>query len=209
MKNNRLLLSILFTTLVLSACSNRTLVSTQNLIPTVNQNSISPAPQLKNTEISSYPAPQLNNTEISSYPAPESNLNENTPYPYPITTSISTPNVTFTQDPSMGYVLGKLLNKNTPIPNISLYLAEVITDSTGKQQVAGLDPRNSPNTITDEQGNFVFTQLKPGSYALILDIVTNQFLLNYPNTEKPIILQVEAGKENNLGDLNFNDLTLP
>ena len=196
MKLSRVFLPVLMIILLLTACSNQSAASTQTSIPAVTQKAISTDQQ-------------LNNTEASSYPGPENNITGNTSYPNPGTTIISTPSATFTTDPQMGHLHGKLLNKDIPVSNISLYLAEVITDSTGKEMVAGLDPRNSPNTVTDDQGSFTFTNVKPGGYALILDIVTNQFLLNYPDKDTPIIVHVEAGKEVNLGDLKFNDLTIP
>jgi hypothetical protein len=167
---------------IITACSEISVTPIQATILPIEQN----------TE---YP-PQYNNTENPNYPAPTIAI-------------ILYPDPTSTTDPLNGLIRGSLLHNNTPVPNITLYIAEVITDDTGRDMVAGLDPRNSPNSSTDSQGNFIFSNVKTGRYALILDIVTNQFLLNYPGKEDPIIIQVESGKEVNLGDLNFDELPLP
>jgi hypothetical protein len=147
--------------------------------------------------------------KTTSYPAPEVNITENPYYPDLATAIIPNPGPTYTADPQMGYIRGRLLRNNLPVPNIVLDLAEVIKDDTGQDIIAGLDRVNSPNTVTDGQGNFAFINVKAGRYALILDIITNQFLLNYPGREDSIIVQVEAGQEVNLGDLNFDDLPVP
>lgn len=182
--------------MLLAACSQPSSVSTQALIPTAEQNT-------------GYPVPQVNITENPNYPAPEVIITENPSYPAPTTPIITNPSPTFTADPQLGIIGGRLLRNNMPVSDVALDLAEVMKDNTGKDIIAGLDRAKSPNTATDSQGTFVFINVKTGRYALILDIITNQFLLHYPGSEDPIIIQVEAGKEVNLGDLNFDDLPVP
>jgi hypothetical protein len=196
MKRSRLYFVGLFLILLLAACSQPSSISTQGLIPTSEQNT-------------GYPAPQGNITESPSYPVPEFSITENPSYPAPETPMITNPSPTFTVDPQLGLVRGRLLRNNVPIPDVVLDLAEVMKDNTGKDIIAGLDRTKSPNATTDNQGTFVFINVITGRYALILDIITNQFLLNYPGSEDSIIMQVEAGKEVNLGDLNFDDLPVP
>jgi hypothetical protein len=182
---NKLCLYIFWIIIIflLSACSEPSIVPTQALIITTEQN--------------------------IAYPYPQYNITENPNYPPPSMAIIANPDPTSTADPLQGYIRGKLLHNYVPVSNITLYIAEVITDDTGRDMVAGLDPRKSPNTVTDSQGNFTFTNITPGRYALILDIITNQYLLNYPGKEDPIIFQVEPGREVNFGDMNFDELPVP
>jgi len=182
--------------ILLSACSQPSSVPIQGTIPTTEQNT-------------GYPIPQGNVTENPNYPAPEVVITENPAYPAPQTPIITNPSPTFTANPSMGSLRGRLLRNNVPVPEVVLDLAEVMKDSTGNDIIAGLDRTTSPSTTTDSQGTFVFINVETGRYALILDIVTNQFLLNYPGSENPIIVQLEAGKEVDLGDLTFDDLPVP
>jgi hypothetical protein len=151
----------------------------------------------------------ITSAQTSPYPAPQVEMTSNPSYPAPATQVKSNPGPTSTSDPQMGSVLGKLLINNSPVINISLYLAEVIKDASGRDIVAGLEPAKAPYAETDDQGNFAFINIPAGRYALILDVVINQYLLHDPNTNDPIIVQVESGNEVSLGDLNFDSLPLP
>ncbi len=183
MKNSKLVLIALIIIIVLSACSKATIVATQTPVATTEQTA-------------QYPAPQV---VVTSNPA----------YPDPVTPLINTPGPTWTPDPQMGKVFGTLLITNNPVKNINLYLAEVIIDASGRDVVAGLDRITAPNSVTDDQGLFNFINVKAGRYALILDVVTNQYLMNYPGKEEPIIIEVVAGKEVDLGKLNYDTLPIP
>jgi hypothetical protein len=174
---------ILLMPLLLSACSSAESLPTIMPLPTSQQNA-------------GYPAPQTNDTGNPSYPCPPS-PNRNNPGP------------TEAIDPKMGIIKGILLRNNVPVPEISLYLADVMKDNNGNDIVAGLDLTNAETTTTGLDGSFTFTNIKPDRYALILDIVTQQFLLSYPDKKDAIIMQVEAGKEINLGELNYDELPLP
>ena len=145
---------------------------------------------------SQYPGPYIEATKDSAYPAPA------TPVP-----GASLP--TSTSDPQMGNVQGVLLLNGQPVNNVFFYLAEIIKDKTGKDIVAGLDRVNSPNTHTNNDGSFAFINMKPGKYGLILDVATNQFLINYPDETKAIVITVEAGKTVDLGTLDYDSLPLP
>jgi hypothetical protein len=115
---------------------------------------------------------------------------------------------TFTTDPSMSNVTGRLLENDSGVGNITLYLAEVLKDKTNRDIVAGLDRANSPSAVTTSDGSFTFVNVPPGRYALILDVITNQYLMSYPGEETQIIIQVESGSKFDLGDLNYDSLPI-
>ncbi len=177
------IIAILLIPLVLSACSSA--VSSPTISP------IATSPQS-----TGYPAPQ-----VSDYGNPA--------YPGPTSSSINNPSPTEAIDPQMGIVQGTLSRNHVPVPDISLYLADVMKDSNGNDLVAGLDLTTAESTTTGPDGSFTFLNIKPGRYALILDVITQQFLLSYPDKQDAIIMQVEAGKEINLGELNYDELPLP
>jgi hypothetical protein len=185
MKITSLFIISVIIVLMLSSCSNPTTVSPQTQIPSPEQ--------------------------TSQYPAPQNGITSNPSYPYPMPTIaiLENPLPTYTSDPNMGNVIGKLLLNNSAVKNTTLYLAGLIKDASGRDVVAGLDRVKSPNTTTDNNGTFAFINIKAGSYALILDVVTNQYLMKYPSNNETIIIQVEVGKQLDLGDLNYDTLPLP
>lgn len=105
-------------------------------------------------------------------------------------------------------IVGILLEKGEPIFNATIYLAEVLQDSdTGEFQVASYSRERSPRAAVDQNGQFLFTDVKPGKYSLILDNFSNYFSLNEPAAaDQPLIFSAEAGQTIDLGKLDYEDL---
>ena len=122
-----------------------------------------------------------------------------------------TPTVTLA--PGMSRVSGVLQvgakEAAQPAKNALLYLAETVKDSTGKDSFAALDRIHSPRTVADDQGRFVFSNVPPGNYGLILDVITNSYLLMKPGSEEALVIEVPAGKQIDLGTLLYDSLPLP
>jgi len=96
-----------------------------------------------------------------------------------------------------------------PVKNVILYLAETIKDSAGVDSVAAVDRVRSPRTVSNDRGHFLFSNVPPGTYGLVIDFITTSYLLWYPNAEKPLLIQVSAGEETALGTLLYDTLPLP
>ncbi len=122
-----------------------------------------------------------------------------------------TPTVTLA--PGMSRVSGVLQvgskERAQPAKNALLYLAETVKDSTGGDSFAALDRIRSPKTIADDQGRFVFSNVPPGNYGLILDVIKNSYLLMKPGSEEALLIEVSAGKQVDLGTLLYDSLPLP
>jgi hypothetical protein len=177
--------------LFLAACSGSTATATQT-VPTEQSGQVTPPQQT-----GEYPAP-IDYSGVSAYPSSE------------VTSPVAvTPRPTYTTDPLMGSVIGRLLENSNGVENVTLYLAEVMQDKSGRDIVAGLDRINSPTADTDSQGKFAFINVKAGRYALILDVVISQYMINYPGENTPIIVDVITGEQFDLGDLNYDSLPLP
>jgi len=120
---------------------------------------------------------------------------------------------TVTLSPGMSRVTGELQvgtsEESQPAKNALLYLAETVKDSTGSDSFAALDRINSPRTVADDQGRFVFSNVPPGNYGLILDVITNSYLLMKPGTEVALLIEVSAEQQVDLGTLLYDSLPLP
>lgn len=108
-----------------------------------------------------------------------------------------------------GVVHGRLKREvqETPINEMDLYLAEIISGDSNAMRVAGLDTNQAPHAITNANGEFVFTDVEPGEYALALVTPIGSILIPDPNTPgRDILFTIEAGQTIDLGTLH---VTLP
>ena len=103
-----------------------------------------------------------------------------------------------------------VLQRNTGSPvsvsNAILYLGSVHLDASGTPILAGLDKQTAPRTQTDQSGRFVFVDVPPGTYVLILDRVFEAFLLNDPISGKDFLIKPQAGQILDLGKLVYASL---
>jgi len=181
MNRRRFLLSCCLTWLA-AACSQSTPAPTATSEPTVEK-AVSQASEPT-------PAPTPTAAVLTSTPAP----------PPP------------TLDPSKGSVRGVLavgVGEVKPVAGAILYLAEVLKDEGGNEAAASMDRINSPRTSTNTEGAFLFSNVPPGKYALVLDRVLDSFMLLEPNTGESLIIEVAAGHEVDLGTLEYESLPIP
>jgi hypothetical protein len=86
------------------------------------------------------------------------------------------------------------------VADTSLYLAALLTDESG--QVSGLARLNegtAPHTRTNAAGQFVFTDIEPGHYALILKTPLTLQPIKDATTSREIVMDVAAGDVVELG----------
>ncbi len=126
---------------------------------------------------------------------------------------LSTPKETPESQPGTGTVVGVLLlkagNESTPVANQILYLAEVIKNEQGEDSFAAMDRTNSPKAITDNQGHFLFVNVPPGNYGLVLDTISNSYLLLQPGSEEAVLVSATADSTIDLGTLEYDSLPIP
>jgi hypothetical protein len=94
----------------------------------------------------------------------------------------------------------------TPVPGAFLYLATVHTSETGKPLAASFDRQTAPRAQTDAAGRFVFVDVPNQQYALILDRISEAFLLNSPDDNSDMLLNPEAGEIFDVGRLVYSSL---
>ncbi len=117
-----------------------------------------------------------------------------------------------TNESSMGIIVGKIFvvsgGVEKPADGLILYLAEIIVDEKGNASFAAFERVNSPRATTDDSGSFIFENVRPGSYGLVLDVITNSYMLMKPRTKDPIILEVSKGSVYDLGVLVYDELPI-
>lgn len=95
--------------------------------------------------------------------------------------------------------------QETPINEVDLYLAEIIPGDEEAMRVAGLDTNQAPHAITNANGEFVFTDVQPGEYALALVTPIGSMLIPDPKTPgRDVLFTVEAGQTIDLGTLSVH-----
>lgn len=115
--------------------------------------------------------------------------------------------------PGTGQVVGTLQVKSQgnpePVKDTNLYLAATVKDAAGKEVYAGFDRVNSARAITDNQGHFVFQNVAPGNYGLVLDLVSTAFLLLKPDSSQAILINVVPEQQVDLGTLVYDQIPPP
>lgn len=123
-----------------------------------------------------------------------------------------TPAPTETLRPDVGRVFGTLQIRREqttePVTNTILYLAPTIKDTAGNEVMVGFERASSSKVVTDIQGRFVFQNIPPGNYGLVVDKIAFSYLLLKPDSEKAMLILVIAGKEVDLGTLVYDSLPL-
>lgn len=94
-----------------------------------------------------------------------------------------------------------------PVVGAILYLAEIIPETSGTPYLAGFERTHSPRTLTDAAGQFAFVDVDPQQYSLVLDRVSEAYLLGHPSQAPgDFIFEAEAGQVLDLGTLTYVSL---
>jgi hypothetical protein len=157
----------------------------------------------------STPPPVLvdSSTQTSPLPAVKAmaaeTVNESTGSPIP------GPNIDF--DNLEAHSVGGILmlgdsNNKKPVGGAILYLGDTVADTSGQENLVAMDRVSSPRTITNDQGQFVFTDVPAGTYGLILDQISTSYILLQPGSSRAILIEVVEDQPTNLGELLFDEL---
>ena len=196
MKKVLILLAIISLLPLLGACAS----STNPPEVTVIIATQTPAEELPE----SYPAPQQQNSQAYPYP--------DTEQAYPDSEQAAVPTMVppdITPDPTMAMVKGVLLYNSKPVSGTILYLSKVVRSEDGGVGVVAFDRKDPTKTYTNAEGEFVFYNIPPGEYGLVIDTVVASYLLSYPDGEAEILLDLSSGDEVDLETLDYDNLPIP
>lgn len=117
-----------------------------------------------------------------------------------------------TPAPGKGNVIGAIIRaprgvEPYPMADTKLYLAEMLRNAQGELAgLAGVDEERAPFTWTDAKGQFVFTDIEPGHYALIIKHPITLVLAHDDPSNRDIVAEVVADQIQDLGAIQV-DLT--
>ena len=164
-------------------------------------------------------APLGQQVEQANTPSAGSTANPVTPLNSPLTIPLATPNarssatpiVTVPQAPIMvptpspgrAVVIGKLRNLKSVgvVASIRVFLARIYYSADGSSAAFGLDIRTSPRAVSEVDGSFVFADVEPGEYLLMVGDPTLAGTVKYSDAAgKDVVLKVSAGQTLNIGE---------
>jgi hypothetical protein len=108
----------------------------------------------------------------------------------------------------VGTVTGTLIRLQpnagaTPFTDADIYLGNILKSTEGQEGLVAVDKATSPKAVIDAQGRFVFSNIAPGRYGLMLDTPLGIILLHQPETGGDLIVEVAGGKVLDLGELKY------
>jgi len=97
-------------------------------------------------------------------------------------------------------------NPDTPYEGLRVFLGSLIISEDGKSTLARVNSLEAPVTITDADGKFVFDDLDPATYILVLQVPPNMLIkLNDPETGKDMMIDIAGGEVTDIGP-QYHDL---
>ncbi|MDO9087405.1 MAG: hypothetical protein Q7U53_14445 [Anaerolineaceae bacterium] len=110
-----------------------------------------------------------------------------------------------TPEPGKGNVGGKLLESTTKDPyEASLFLSKNLTaDYPGYPPVISFSYQSNPRAAQDDEGNFLFKNIEPDKYVIVLYRPTGQEFIKDQETGLPIMYEVIENQILNLGIIEY------
>ena len=97
-------------------------------------------------------------------------------------------------------------NPDKPYEGLRVFLGSLIPSEDGKSTLARVNSLEAPTTITDINGKFVFDDLEPDTYILVLQVPPNMLIkLNDPETGQDMLVEIPGGKVTDIGP-QYHDL---
>jgi hypothetical protein len=120
-------------------------------------------------------------------------------------TPVPTANLTQTPQPGTGTAIGRIMVRGTgqPYANVIVRLAPVIDLGSDEEDAFALDEAQSPGTVSDDLGYFVFSSIEPGDYVLIFGNVATIYVIPTSEPDRAIVVTLSPDQITNIGELQI------
>lgn len=104
--------------------------------------------------------------------------------------------------PGTGIIIGviKIEHTDQPMAGVELYLARHI-GITPDTPMYSIEPESAPRATVEDNGWFIFTDVPPGRYAIVVWNPLNSFLVRNPVTGSELVVDVQPDQVHNVGIL--------
>lgn len=104
----------------------------------------------------------------------------------------------------MAVIHGQILNQEgVPLKNTPVRLADVYRGEDDQGAFA-LDEAFSPASLSDENGNFIFSDLKPGEYVLFVGSINSNYMIVANDDESAIVYKVSPNEVLEIKPINVD-----
>jgi len=90
-----------------------------------------------------------------------------------------------------------------PMKNVWLGLARLVKADDGETEVARFSEKESPKTMAGANGEFVFADVPPDTYNLVVVMANSPYFMRDYKTGESIVFAVKAGDTFDLGEVRF------
>ena len=153
--------------------------------------------------------PEPTPIENIAYPGLYADVMEDSAYPVgngPVDQNIIIPESIDIPTPSKdsGVVIGRILVEGSREAYLgaNLLLGEVVeADQPGYPPLIGFSEQSNPKAVIAKDGSFLFINVPPGKYGLVMTNLLSTSLIENPETGESLIISVDAGELIDLGEL--------
>jgi hypothetical protein len=80
--------------------------------------------------------------------------------------------------------------------------------SDSRPGFVSVDKMTAPRAQFDQEGKFIFTNVPPGKYSLVLDLIISTIVLKDPESGGDLLIDVVEGETVDMGTLVYPDVNV-